>query len=501
MKNITSQEMNSRLIKGISVLLISGFTFYSGCNEKELNEINVTNIKPTSGVVGDIITAYGFFPNNIQALIGSTSLLIVDQAKDSIRFKIPNSVSAGIKSITLSNNDSDFGPIQFTLFPDVSGIDKFILSHNDEAVISGTGFSTTPSDNLISLDLKPITVIESSTTQVKVKIPENISLGEKKLKFQVSSLESQNQIDIRIFGWQKITNHPRGSFYSISSFSLLDDLYFVLGLNSYTANFDKGEFASELWKYNLSSKNWIRLKDFPGEKLRHEAAAFSINGKGYIGVGSGLSIGHLNDLWEYNPLTDSWEQLKNFPGLGRTAQVSFVLNGKAFIGTGISNGNTSHNDFYCFDPLLGEWKQIADYPGGKIYGASSLIINNNALVIGGVININQPFKEVWEYNTTTDKWTKRSDFPGDTPIELKSFGVNSFGYSGLGWIDANNPSKKIWMYDPINNGWTETNEFLGAERFAGTYGTIGKYGYHGFGYHLLNEYSDLWLYLPKDFTP
>ncbi|MEK6780695.1 MAG: kelch repeat-containing protein [Bacteroidota bacterium] len=478
--------------------------FLMSCKEDDAPKIRVDEVKPESGVVGDTLIVYGYFPGNPQVLIDNVPLSIVDQNEDSIRFKIPSSISAGVKSINVSNNDSDFGPIQFTLYPDLLSIDKSIITHNDEAIIIGTGFSPILDENKVCFNSQCITVLEASTTQLRVKVPTNIDVGEKVLIVSVSSLvgivsslASKSLIDVAVYGWQKITDHPRGVFNSIASFAIADNLYFLLSVN-----FSQTGFAHEVWRYNLTNNSWFQVKDFPGEQSRVETTSFSINEKGYVGLGYSYTLNHaVKDFWEYDPASDLWTQVSDFPGEARTGQCSFTLNGKGFIGTGISNGITSQKDFYSFDPLLNQWDQIADYPGGQIYGASSLTQNNDAYVIGGVINNDQPFNQAWKYNNNSGTWTRISDYPGVTSAGLASFGLNSFGYSGLGWINDNTPSQRIWAYDLLNDNWSEINAFIGSERFSFTYGTIGKYGYYGLGFRGNTAFSDLWVYLPKDFIP
>ena len=53
--------------------------------------------------------------------------------------------------------------------------------------------------------------------------------------------------------------------------------------------------------------SFVKKSSIPGNG-RSSAVAFSLNGKGYIGLGrDSLSI-QLNDCWEYNPVNDSWTE-------------------------------------------------------------------------------------------------------------------------------------------------------------------------------------------------
>jgi N-acetylneuraminic acid mutarotase len=452
-------------------------------------------IKPASGKAGDIITIYGHFPNTMKIVLGGQNQEVLTPASDSIKFSVPDSFSAGAKDLKISENDKEIYTTQFTIYPKLTSVFNSTVTHDQLITVTGTGFSTTLSDNNLKLDGQPVNVISATMTQITGKIPINITLGAKKLSISVSSLNAVSSLDMKVYGWQKVTDHPRGGFYEIASFAINNNIFFCDGIKSGDAT-----YAAELWKYNLTDNAWTRMADFPGTMSRYSVTCFAINGKGYMGLGDAPSPSNSKDFWEYDPTQNHWTQLTDFPGDKRISQCSFVLNGKGYIGTGFGTaGAVILSDFYSFTPGTNTWQKIADYPG-LMYGGSAFVVSNKAYVLGGA-NLVSTLKEMWEYDDQANAWTKKSDFPSDATINLSSFGLNSNGYVGMGVLWGNeHGTSTIWSYNPSDNTWNSIGPFIGITRRSYVEGTVGKYGYYGFGSESVS-YSDLWIYAPADFIP
>ena len=89
--------------------------------------------------------------------------------------------------------------------------------------------------------------------------------------------------------------------------------------------------AKAMYEYNPATDRWTQ-KSYPSELgYFGGGAAFSINGKGYLGVGWVHDIGaDVGDFFEYDPVADTWTEKASFPGPLRDAATSFSLpNGKA----------------------------------------------------------------------------------------------------------------------------------------------------------------------------
>jgi hypothetical protein len=104
--------------------------------------------------------------------------------------------------------------------------------------------------------------------------------------------------------------------------------------------------TKEFWRYEQATDTWTSIADFGGIG-RREAVAFTIGTKGYVGTGGtnegGTQI--FKDFWEYDPSTDTWTQVADLPGAARGTAGAFSLGGKGFVGLG-----SPYPDFWEFDP-------------------------------------------------------------------------------------------------------------------------------------------------------
>src|SRR4051812_42050015 len=88
--------------------------------------------------------------------------------------------------------------------------------------------------------------------------------------------------------------------------------------------------------FSQGPDSWTQMTSMPAGMERDRAISFSINGKGYFGLGSDPSGAVFDDLWEYDPIANSWTQKASIvsPYAARNRAFSFVLNGKGYFGCG-----------------------------------------------------------------------------------------------------------------------------------------------------------------------
>jgi N-acetylneuraminic acid mutarotase len=123
---------------------------------------------------------------------------------------------------------------------------------------------------------------------------------------------------------------------------------FVIGTNGYVMG---GCYNTNLWQYNSITDTWTAKANLPAAG-RCDAAAFSINNKGYWSTGE-LGGSYGKDLWLYDPLTNTWLQKDSFPGIGRDEPAFFVIGCKAYIGIGSHDGFATgifFDDFWEYTP-------------------------------------------------------------------------------------------------------------------------------------------------------
>ncbi|MCB0629617.1 MAG: hypothetical protein R2824_26475 [Saprospiraceae bacterium] len=89
--------------------------------------------------------------------------------------------------------------------------------------------------------------------------------------------------------WTKVASLPPG-FHA-------NDLHtFSIGDRGFVITNDAVE---NLWEYNARRDQWTPRRSFPQNPIRSNTVSFSLNDRGYYGLGQGGNI--YNDLWEYIP--------------------------------------------------------------------------------------------------------------------------------------------------------------------------------------------------------
>ncbi|SNR54328.1 Ig-like domain (group 2) [Maribacter sedimenticola] len=274
---------------------------------------------------------------------------------------------------------------------------------------------------------------------------------------------SQNNISVKcrvtiITAWNlKADFGSERGRYGAVSFSIGDKAYVGLGRDeSYSYDIfgdeyisNAGSFKNDFWEYNPETDTWRKLNNFPGEG-RTGAVGFSIDGKGYVGLGfysdgTRNDVGYTStfefkqDFWEYNPYDDSWTQLEDFPGEARTKSASFVIDNKGYVACGRGKFD-SKRDFWEFSPSDQSWKQLVDYPveGRTPVGFS---INNKGYVWSS--------NGFWEYSLNTGSWDEKqnAEIQDTFYYDVKGFSINGDAYICL---DTNS----FFKYNPTNNEWT-----------------------------------------------
>jgi len=156
--------------------------------------------------------------------------------------------------------------------------------------------------------------------------------------------------------------------------------------------------AGEMYEYNPETDYWTK-KSFPSELGYYGGgAAFSINGKGYLGIGwvhgSGVDV---NDFFEYDPVLDKWTRKASFPGALRDNATSFSLpNGKGYVGMGLAKPQLQYlNDMWEYDPVADTWTRTEDFPGTPRCGARAFVVGSAAYIVAGYGEIYE--KDMWRF--------------------------------------------------------------------------------------------------------
>ena len=344
-------------------------------------------------------------------------------------------------------------------------------------------------------------------------------------------------------GWTSIGNYPGG--IRISAFG------FGMGTKGYVGGGDSpgGIFHNDLYELNTSNNAWIAKQNIPPGNGWDNTSGFVIGNKLFVGTGSN-SLGMQNAFYEYNPATDQWTVKANFLGTARGGAVGYSINNKGYFGLGNESNGIHKNDFYEYIPdniittgivspttycaggtvnvpftLNGNFgtcssntftAQLCDangsfsspttigtlvsntsgtisctIPGGTPNGTGYRIrvVSSNPSVTGTDNGNNISIGTI-----PTNAWTQKANFGGGLREGAFSFGIGTKGYMGTGYdVTYKND---FWEFDPTTNVWTQKANVGGVGRNQAGCFVIGNKGYVGGGEGSPTYPEDFWEYNP-----
>lgn len=267
-------------------------------------------------------------------------------------------------------------------------------------------------------------------------------------------------------------NTPTTGRWNPYGFAINDKIYMGGG---YVGN---GQSTKDLWEYDMATDSWTQKADVPGSVNRTAAISFSINGKGYVGLGSRhyntVNAEFLGDLWEYDPGLNTWTQKASLPDSARFHAACFVIDDKAYVVGGKTGYPLSaSHDLWIYDPAADQWDTGHIYPAHYIYNAAAFSLNGKGYVIGGRIHDstsanNYVTNATWEYDPLTDSWTAKAPYLDTLGREnAVAFVYNNEGYVGLGQAYSGSITyyyREFGKYDPVADDWDTTVSFAGMDR-------------------------------------
>lgn len=187
---------------------------------------------------------------------------------------------------------------------------------------------------------------------------------------------------------------------------------------------------------------------------RWGSVEFVINGTAYM-VGGRTSNGDVNEVWAYDPLADTWQQRAPIPGVRRLA-AAFAIQGKGYVACGLQATSSMYNDLWEYDPLANTWNQRASLPASARYACTGFAIGNTGYVFGGNSGgANGPYNnELWAYDPATDIWSARASLPDLARMAMRSFVAGGLGHIVGGRLSDQTFSNTLWAYDPVSNTWS-----------------------------------------------
>lgn len=218
--------------------------------------------------------------------------------------------------------------------------------------------------------------------------------------------------------------------------------------------------GKDFWKYTPATNKWTKLPNFPG-KIRTDATAFTVNGKAYL-VGGAQKTDNgnddLTDVWEYDPVEGQWQQKADFPGGTRHGAVGFSIDGKGYIGIGEQSGRiTYYNDLWQYNPANDKWSKMADFPEKGRSDAGVFVIGKNAYIMFGDqgMSLKVSKRSVYMYNSEKNTWAEMPDFPGLARTGASVFALGDRGFVFGGDNGGSQRLDDFWVFNPKNETWQQ----------------------------------------------
>jgi hypothetical protein len=207
-----------------------------------------------------------------------------------------------------------------------------------------------------------------------------------------------------------------------------------------------------LWSFDPQREEWSKKANFPGNLQRDERYRFGmcINGKFYLG-----NCYQGNELWEYNPENDSWCRKANFTNKFNTStpvwgSFAFSINGKGYLGI---NQAVYLNTFWEYDPINDSWSEKTAYPGKGYMNIGCFVIKDECFVgLGYSEEWGDGYvaRDIWKYDPTYDSWTPYHNCPEAMSVN-DNFVFEDKGYVFPETYRFDSKTNEIWVFDPSKN--------------------------------------------------
>src|ERR1051326_2569354 len=201
----------------------------------------------------------------------------------------------------------------------------------------------------------------------------------------------------------------------------------------------------DTWQYDTLTGAWTQMANFGGG-FREGCSSFSLNGKGYAGLGVYVQISFpnytfFNDWWEYDPVLNTWTQKNNFPGAARSGAGSVTNNNLGYISMGASF--SQYTDVWCYNPVNDSWGLKSPFPTSNGAGFAFELSQTSFFIYG---NNQSAYLEFWKYDINADAWAQLPNIPFSSRGRYFSFSINGKGYLGGGIDTSNSIIGEFWEY-------------------------------------------------------
>lgn len=197
--------------------------------------------------------------------------------------------------------------------------------------------------------------------------------------------------------WTKKTDFPAGKRVGMVAFTINNRIFIGGGANILT-NSGLNTVYNDLFEYIPTTDSWITLPALPFKAAF--ANTFVIGNDAYITLGSPANGLYNKNLYKFDATTNTWTAKAPFIGNNRNGGIAFSINGKGYAGLGQLDFSSTYKDVYEYNPATDTWIMMTSFPHDKTAWATAFVLNNTAYVGTGATPTLEFTKEIYSFSSS-----------------------------------------------------------------------------------------------------
>ena len=375
----------------------------------------------------------------------------------------------------------------------LASISPLTGSEGARVIISGTGFSTTPSDNVVKFGTISAKVDSSSATRIVTIVPKGATDG--KITVEVGGKSAVSSSDFIVVTELKLDNYTQSSSAVGTSILVTTSLSGFKGdaITQYghvwsetnilpTVSDSKTEFGPVA---ALTTFPFIIKSEIKGLKPQTKYYV-----RTYVTTAKGTFYSSVSPATTQNAIASingSWVEKARFPTDSRFDFKLVPVNEKIYLIGGGSytneNGDSKrHYDAWEYDSKADAWKEMAKLPitHSAIFfpPIQPLVANGKIFFPAGVGPTPYDVKaNVYEFDPDANKWSVKGSLPDDfDPAGTKTFVIGNKAYF-VGHSSNSGFMNSVWEYDILSDKWNRKADYPGNLEGRGISGSYKSKGY------------------------
>lgn len=249
--------------------------------------------------------------------------------------------------------------------------------------------------------------------------------------------------------WTQVADLPGSERRNAIGFGIGDYGYVTTGMNKASATDIGATKLNDNWRYEPATNIWTQVAGFPGNNGQgmYFGACFVIDDKAFIVGGKHGPNNYTSAMYMYDPAQDLWYLAASFPGGVRYQLSALSIDGKGYVGLG-TDQDLYRQDWWEYKLETNSWAQRADLPGSARASAVTFTIGQRGYVCmgtnGGMLD------DLWEYNPYSNSWSSRAPYGGSPRKNAIAFVLGSRAYVGTG-KGISGKKQSVHEYHPMQS--------------------------------------------------